>query len=305
MNIRNLDLNLLLVFEALLNERSVTRAARRLGRTQSAVSAALKRLREAVSDPVFIRTGHGVVPTQRAIAIGDAVVRALADLRGALDAGVEFEPASSTRRFTVEMYEETAIALLPSLFATLRKAAPQVSVHVLPLETREPSIALGTGAVDLAVGPFTSIGSVYERVLLARPQYVIVARRGHPVIRASRRPSLSAYTKCAHVLVSPRGRPIGVVDRVLAERGESRMTFVTASWSAAMLAVQESDLILTTPAWAAKAFAPFTDHVVAPVPLDLPVADISMLWHRRSSSDRGLAWLRERMKEAFLRSQSK
>ena len=298
MNIMDLDLNLLLVFEALLNEGSVTRAARRLGRTQSAVSAALARLREALSDPVFIRSGHGVVPTQRALAIGGAVVRALADLREALDAGVDFEPRSSTRRFTIEMHEETSIGLLPTLMATMRKAAPRVSLRILPLEAREASTALATGTVDLAVGPFRTVGSAYDHVVLARPPYLIVARRGHPVIRASRRPTLAAYAACAHVLVSPRGRPSGVVDRALTERGKSRMTYVTASWSAALLAVQGSDLILTTPAWAAKAFAPFTEHVVAPVPLDLPVAEISMLWHRRSHTDLGLRWLRERIQES-------
>jgi DNA-binding transcriptional LysR family regulator len=293
MNIGNLDLNLLLVFESLLSERNVTRAARRLGRTQSAVSAALRRLRQSLGDPLFVRTGRGVVPTERALAIGESVIRALADLRGAFEGETPFEPSSSSRRFTIEVHEETAIALLPPLLATVRRAAPGVVVHALALEGHEPSEGLAMGSVELAMGPFKKIASGYEHRLVARPKYVVVARRGHPVLRQGRRPSLASYTSCAHMLVSPRGHTTGVVDRALADLGRSRTTFLMSSWSAAMLAVQSTDLILTTPAWAARAFASHVPCVIAPVPLDLTTADVSLLWHRRSGGDRGLAWLRK------------
>jgi DNA-binding transcriptional LysR family regulator len=298
MNIENLDLNLLLVFESLLAERNVTRAARRLGRTQSAVSAALRRLRQAFGDPLFVRTGRGVVPTERALAVGESVVRALGDLRGAFEAETPFDPSSSTRRFTIELHEETAIALLPPLLAALRRSAPRVVLHALPLDGHEPSQGLATGAVELAVGPFKKVGSGYDQLVVARPPYVVVARRGHPFVRSGRRPSLAAYTSCAHVLVSPRGRTMGVVDRALAELGKSRMTFVTSSWSAAMLAVQSTDLLLTTPVWAARAFTSHVPRVIAPVPLDLPLIEVALLWHRRTAGDRGLAWLRKMIIEA-------
>jgi DNA-binding transcriptional LysR family regulator len=290
----HVDLNLLIVFDALLRERNVTRAARRLGRTQSTVSGALSRLRVAFDDPLFVRSDAGVTPTERALALGETVSRSLADLRAAFERDATFDPSASRRTFTLEVVEEVGAVVVPALLAVLRREAPRVRLIVTRFECHDPSDALRAGDVDLSLGFVRVPGSPFDHAVVGATKMRVVGRRDHPLL--ARKLTLPAYVRASHVLVSPRGKPTGAVDRVLAERGLSRTDVtVVPSLATGLLAVVSSDALLTTTESVAMFVARELGLSVAKPPLEMSGRDLVMLWHRRVQHDAGHAWLRDRV----------
>jgi len=227
-NFRTLDLNLLRVFDEVMAERNLTRAARNLSITQPAVSNALRRLREVLGDELVRRSGAGVEPTPRALALWPTVRDALRQLQHTLAPG-EFDAGVADTTFLLAMADATAAELVPGLVQIAEKEAPAISLRVLPLTTRDPRRMLELEEVDVAVGYFpaviaslaargqSGVGVAFETQRLYLGQYVCVMRRGHPLANAPL--TLDDYCAARHLLVSFSGRPYGFIDQTLGALG--------------------------------------------------------------------------------------
>jgi DNA-binding transcriptional LysR family regulator len=284
------DLNLFVILDALLEERSVTGAARRLGVTQSAVSHALTRLREHFGEPLFVRTANGMTPTQRATELREPIRKSLETLRQVSQL-TRFDPASAARTFTIATTDLVALVLFPSLYERLAARAPGIDLRVVPI-MRNVERTLETGAADLvitgAIVPIEAPG-LFKQRLYDEP-LVCVVRASHPIARE--RLTLEQFCSLDHALVAPRGGR-GWVDDALAERGLSRrVAVVLPHFLSAPFLVAESDLVLTVSESAAKAFTSLLPLRIVTPPIDLPRATYSQLWHERSNEDAGHRWLR-------------
>ena len=229
MNFRTLDLNLLRVFDMLMVERNVTRAAAQLAMTQPAVSNALRRLRDATNEELFIAGPTGMTPTAHAEAVWPAVREALDGLRNAFDPQ-HFDPRRDVRRFVLAMADATASVLMPPLVAAFDAEQAQAQLQVLPLATRDPRPLLEQGQADIALGFFPDVEAalaaeggtgVCRLDVLYECEYVCVMRRGHPLAGAEPL-TLDRYCDARHVRVSFHGRVHGFVDEALARLGRQR-----------------------------------------------------------------------------------
>ena len=237
-NFRPLDLNLLRVFDQVMSERNLTRAAHKLSMTQPAVSNALRRLRETLGDELVRRSGYGVEPTPRALALWPAVGDALRQLEAALAPG-EFVAAQAADTFILAMADATAAELMPALVETILSDAPGVSIRGMPLTTRDPRRLLDEGHYDLAVGFFPAVLAdltaqaqagtlpMFEHKRLYDGEYVCVMRQDHPL--ASGPFTLKRFCTARHLLVSFSGRPFGFVDEALASIGQTRRIVLTVN----------------------------------------------------------------------------
>lgn len=298
-----LDLNLLLLLDALLHEPHLTRAAAVVGLSQSAASHALARLRAHLVDPLFVRDRARLVPTPRAESLRAPLRHALDALAAALSPPAPFDPATSRRRFTIAAADYAQLVVLPPLVARLSADAPGVDLAARDIGPVPLSDGLAAGDFDLAIGPPTTVrsrpsarpaaGSLHERRLFSE-RFVCLVRRDHP--RVGKRLDLDTYVELPHAFVAPRGTPGGIVDDVLAERGLSRrVALMVQSFLVAPWAVASSDLVITLAERLARAFqdqVPSALRVLEP-PLSLPRFAMHMLWHERQHDDPGHRWLRK------------
>jgi len=301
-NFRTLDLNLLRVFDAVMAEGSLTRAAERLAMTQPAASHALKRLHTAVGEELFHRSAAGMRPTARAESLWPQVRGALTQLQSALSPP-GFDPRADPATFNIAMADATAAMLLPPLVAGIEAERALANLRVLPLTTRDPRRLVEDGDADLAVGYFPGAiaaviaqgqdAALRHRQLYAS-EYVCVMRRDHPL--AARDLTLDDFVAAHHLLVSFSGRPHGFVDQALATLGRQRRIVLTVNqFATAGSVVAKSDLLTVLP----RTFLPATGvaHRLVDKPLPLPLAPITveMLWHLRKDDDPAHRWLRERL----------
>lgn len=309
MNFRTLDLNLLRVFDEVMAERSLTRAARNLAMTQPAVSNALRRLRDTLNDELVVRAGYGVEPTPFALSVWPAVREALGSLRAAL-APSTFDPATAEVSFVVSMADTSATQLMPPLIKRIEAEAPNVSLRILPLTTRDPRKALEDGDLDLVIGYFPAVmaeitlrgmqdGSpapiAAQRLYDGR--YVCVMRRDHPLTWQTL--SLDAYCEAHHLLVSFTGRPFGFVDEALASINRSRRIVLTVNqFFTAGQVVRNSDLLTVLPEHFVSATGFERELAIRPLPLEVPRFHVDLLWHRRRQHDPGHQWLRTALAQA-------
>ena len=220
MNISAINLNLVVVLDALLAERNVSRAGRRLGLSQPAVSNALAQLRLLLRDPLFVRAPAGVVPTERALALAGPVRAALATLEGALAPEAAFDPATAERTFVVAATDFMEFVLLPRLLARLAAEAPGIRLQLRSWPFHRVPEALATGEVDLALGFHAALPPRHRAETLFEDQFVVIVRKGHP--RVGRRLSLDTYASLSHILVTQEASSQGVVDLALARLGRQR-----------------------------------------------------------------------------------
>ena len=301
LNFRSLDLNLLRVFDEVMAERSLTRAAHKLSLTQPAVSNAMRRLREAVGDELLVRSGQGVEPTARAMALWPPVREALAQLQESLAPG-RFDPATATSTFVLAMADATAATLVPALVEILEREAPGVAIRVLPLTTRDPRQLLDDEAADMAVGYFPAVladltaraqsgdAVAFESRRLYNGEYVCVMRQGHPLAHAPL--TLDAYCEARHMLVSFSGRAFGFIDEALTSLGRERKVVITVNqFFTAGRVVCGSDLLTVLP----RHFVPVTGIADALVqralPLNVPPVHVDALWRRRGPQQTAMTWL--------------
>ncbi|MBU6501911.1 MAG: LysR family transcriptional regulator [Burkholderiales bacterium] len=307
-NFRTIDLNLLRVFDEVMAERSLTRAARNLALTQPAVSNALRRLRETLGDDLVRRGGQGMVPTPRALALWPAVREALRQLQESLVPST-FVPAQADNTFVLAMADATGAELIPGLANILETEAPGVSVQVLPLTTRDPRRMLDDESADLAVGYFPAVladltaraqvgkAVAFEHQQLYAGQYVCVMRRGHPL--ASGPMTLNRFCAARHLLVSFSGRPFGFVDEALASQGRERRVVLTVNqFFTAGEVVARSNLLTVLPRHFVHITGATDELVQRELPFDVPAVQVATLWHSRLEHSSAHQWLREALARA-------
>jgi DNA-binding transcriptional LysR family regulator len=311
-NFRSLDLNLLRVFDEVMTSRNITRAAESLNITQPAVSNSLRRLRDVLGDELVTRSGYGITPTPRALALWPIVRDALNTLQASL-APSEFDPPSSQQSFVLAMADATAAMLIPSLIAHLQTDAPNVNLRLLPLTTRDPRTMLEGGDVDLAVGYFpatvaaiglaamqSGVAASFSHTQLYRGEYVCVMRRTHPLAKNLRRQplTLDAYCAAKHLLVSFSGRPFGFIDEALAAVNRTRRIVLTVNqFFTAGRVVANSDLLTVLPRHFLAATGIRDEFTVVDLPFDVPPVHVDMVWHRRTQSLSAQQWLRRAIVE--------
>lgn len=298
-NFRTLDLNLLRVFDAVMAEGSLTRAAQNLAMTQPAVSHAVRRLREALGDELFVRAAHGVRPTPQAERIWPQVRSALAALRQAL-APADFDPRRDAVQLRLAMADATAAMLAPPLVAEIERSRALANLRVLPVTTRDPRRLVDVGEADLAVGFFpeavTAIvaqgpDAALRHARLYTTRYVCVMRRGHPL--ATLPLSLDAYCAAHHLLVSFSGRPHGYVDQALSELGRQRRIVLTVNqFFTAGRVVAHSNLLTVLPEGFVDATGYCDELLTRELPLVLAPVHVEMIWHLRHDNDPAHRWLR-------------
>jgi DNA-binding transcriptional LysR family regulator len=284
------DLNLLVALDALLRERSVTRAARRVGLTQPSMSRALGRLRAMLGDALFVRSGRGLVPTPRALALQPELGGALERLATAVAEQRPFDPASAERTFHVSTADYGMAILAP--LVTERAFGQAAGVRlVLHAQSAGDDEALLEGRLDALLAPRrpSTPGCVWTKLL--SDEFVCLVRRDHPSVGAEL--SLAQYGALGHVFVSPTLATAGVADRALARRGlRRRVAVVVPSFLVAPVIAAESDLVATVPSRIAKLYAGRLPVRSVPVPLEVPAVTVSMAWHERMRRDPAHAWFR-------------
>ena len=285
------DLNLLVALDALLAERSVTQAARRLGLTQSALSHVLARLRLLLDDPLLIKTPRAMVPTALALELEAPLRSALAELERTLRRRPRFDPATSRRQFTIASADYAMLVLIPRLMRHITAVAPLVSLTVQPTTTDSPH-ELPTGQLDLILGAVPpEVPDVLGRRLLDE-RFVCLVRREHPSVRATL--TLEQYVALPHVLISPMGRGVSWVDPVLERLGQRRhIALRIPHFLVAPLIVAQTDMILTVAARVAQALGTALPVREVVPPIAIPGFTVSMYWHAQRSDDPGHKWLRD------------
>lgn len=291
MNVSGVNLNLLVTFDALIAEESVTRAARRIGVTQSAVSNALAQLRRVFDDPLFVRAPRGVVPTARAVAVAPAVRQALALIEAALSSSGAFDPRTAERTFRIAASDYVEYVVLVPLLRLLGREAPGVRVEIRPWGRHEVPRDLEDGDVDLMIGFFDDAPPAHRTERLFDERYVCIVRKNHP--RVGARLGLERYLELSHVLVSERTGSPGSVDRALAKIGRARTVGARVShFLMVPPLVAQTDMIAALSRRIAEPFAKALGLRVFPPPLALPTSTIGQAWHARTDADPAHAWFR-------------
>jgi DNA-binding transcriptional LysR family regulator len=301
MNFRTLDLNLLKVFEALMSEGAVTRAASKLSLTQPAVSNALSRLREAFDDPLFVRNGAGVTPTQRAIALWGPVGESLSRIRAALDEET-FLAESAQASFSLSMSDYVAGIVMPRLVARFGSASPGLRFHSVPNLLLDAPTLLEDNRVDCLIGVYVNetLPPPYIRARsLWSVDYACLMRRDHPLATAGRL-TTRRFLNARHVDISLAGQTQPSFDIFLASRGLKRNLVTTVNhYTVACEMIRSSDLIAVMPRDLCERFGMSGELVGVRAPLEAPERVISLFWHQRNETVPAHRWLREQLVSMF------
>jgi len=297
MNVHDLDLNLLRVFDAVLREKSVTAAAAGLELSQPAVSNALSRLRGLFGDPLFVRTPAGMDATPFARELGEPVRQALALLDSALAHGPGFDPQSSTRAFRFYMSDLGQIEFLPPLIERAQRVAAGVRLEAVAMDVEDIGAALAAGGLDIAVGFLPGLGPPVRRLQLFRDPYVCLMRADHPTIKKTL--SRRQFLEASHALVSYRGGH-RVIEEALDRAGLSRrIALRVPHFTVVPMVLARTDLILILPRRVARVYQRLGEFKSLPPPVAIPPADVGVHWHERFDADPGNRWLREQLLELF------
>jgi len=320
MSIGRMDLNLLKVFDAVFEDRNLVLAGRRLNLTQSAVSHALGRLRELVGDDLFLRTGKGLAPTGRAIAMAPVLRDALRRIEATL--GIErFAPGQSTRRFVIAANDHVTAVVIAPLARELQKVAPGVDLVIRPSTRLDLAEQIDLGRIDLAIGIFSQVPARLNTCTLMSQGEAILMRKGHPASR--RKLTLRDVARYPLVTISVGGHEEGAVDGFILERGLARQSEmfdreslqealaelqqvprlrITVPHSLAIPALlQGSEMLSIVPMSLAQALTRHHDLLLRPLPYRAGMATLRAVWHRRNDHETAHMWLRERVAAATVR----
>jgi DNA-binding transcriptional LysR family regulator len=296
MNISGLNLNLLPILDALLTERSVSRAGERLGLSQPAVSNALGQLRNLFGDPLLVRKGTAMAPTERALALAEPLRSALLVLEQGLEPPAAFDPATAKNHFTITTNDFVAFAMLPGLLARLQREAPCVRLQVRAWQEHVVPPDLARGDADLALGFNRGLPPGHHAAPLFADRFVFVARQRHPQVRG--RVTLGQYTKLMHVVVSQEPNARGIVDDALATRGLSRHVGLRLSHFLLVPPIlATTDYVAALSEIVARPMARTLPLQILEMPIDVDGAMVQMVWHERTTSSPAHRWLRERVEE--------
>lgn len=291
-SLRRFDLNLLVAFDILVAERSVTAAARRMGIGQPAMSNALSRLRDVFNDPLLIRTSSGLQPTGRALDLVEPVARILAELREEVFSTRAFDPGTGKRIFRIGLSDQAEAAIMQDVLQAIRRDAPGIRVVARSVEMKFGAELLTTGAIDLAVGYFPEVEAGLEAATLYHETFVCL----YDAQACGLEPPLSLddYAALPHILVSLRGEPFGHLDELLQAAGRSReVVYTTPHFLAVPFLLHGFRAVSALPRRLAENCADAAGLAICPVPLPSKGYDVRMAWHRRTGSDPAQTWLRE------------
>jgi DNA-binding transcriptional LysR family regulator len=305
-NIRKLDLNLFIALEALVRERSVTRAADRLGLSQPAVSAALKRLRQQLGDPLLVRTRNGMSPTPRAQEIYASLGHSLDSLQNVVQDGPAFAPERTQRSFNLMLSDIGEIVYLPRLIERLQYAAPGMRLTIRRLVRPRVSEELGTGRVDLAIGWVDRPNDVYRDQLFME-DFVCIVRPGHPRV-GKKRLTFSQIATEWHLVV---GRPDAGPDMFLRAANanmervfskavrERKIALLVPHFLAVPNIIANTDLLCMVPRQLGQVYEALGQVRLVPLPVKCESFAVSQFWHKRYDTDQGNVWLRAQVRELF------
>ncbi|MEM8985150.1 MAG: LysR family transcriptional regulator [Pseudomonadota bacterium] len=297
MNIQKLDLNLLVVFDAVYRERHVSRAAERMGMSQPTMSNALSRLRRMLGDPLFIKSRNGVIPTAYADAMAPKIAEAIGLIKEGLKASA-FDPATEKRSYTLALSDIAEASVLPEITRLSRTEAPYISFKTEPLTRTAMEQGLANGQIDLAIGYLLETGSLAYQQTLFQTRYVCLHRRNHPLI--GKRMTKKAFLNAEHAVAGPDYTGHSTVANTMSKLNLSRGVSINASRFLALpFIAAETDCIALVPETLARKMKSGLDLVSQSAPIDLPPIDVRMFWHERSHQDPANAWLREMVRRAF------
>ena len=292
MHLSQADLNLFVVLEAIYREGNITRAGYQLNLTQPAISHALKRLRDMLQDPLFVRHGPHMVPTPFTRNMIEPVRQALQILEMNLSQSRNFVPENIRRNFHLSMWEYAEALILPSLLRRLADAAPAMSITTSRGKRRDLETELAAGSIDLAIDiPMTMSDRIRHRLLLKEP-FVVVARHGNPAIQGKL--DLDTYLSLRHIQVSSRRYGPSLIDIELSRRGLRRQVFLRTQHNlTACLVVSKTDMLLTLPERHAQLLRMALANQIYPFPLEDPRLEAHLYWHESVENDPANRWLRE------------
>lgn len=288
---REMDLNLLVVFQEVFRERQISAAARRLNLSQSAVSNALARLRRTFNDELFVRTASGMQPTPLAEQLSEPIAAALANVSMALNRPERFDPSASGRQFTIAMTDVAEIYFMPPLIEHCQAVAPQIRLATVRPGGVDLKAGMETGRIDVAIGAFEKVSTaLYQRRLFRQP-YVSMFRAGHPLGEGA--PTLKSFLAAQHILVASIESPYDRINAILEKAGvRAENRYRVPHFTSVPYIVASTDLVVTVPQkLAERAAAPFNLSYLRP-PLRLPMLQTNIFWHRRYHDDEGNQWLR-------------
>lgn len=297
-DVSKLDLNLLLVFDALVREQSVSGAARRLHLTQPAVSHSLRRMRDLFDDPILVRTGNSMTTTLFAEAVHPVVHRALLDIEHALNRNQkDFDPGKDRRHYRIATSDYADLVVVPDLMRVITQEAPNVSLELRGVDENLHR-DLELGVLDLAVEAYLPHFPEAHREILGAESVALAMRRGHPY---ARQPSFDAWLAYPHVVVSTE-HSTGSIDEMLKARGLTRRVGLRVPrMLAALEAVATSDLLAVLPSALLEAARRQRPIEIVRAPFDAGAVDVEMVWHRRASTDPSVEWIKKLLREAFHR----
>jgi DNA-binding transcriptional LysR family regulator len=291
MNLAGIDLNLLVVFDALMIERQVTRAGERIGLSQPATSNALARLRILTKDELFVRSSGKLQPTPVALALAEQIQPALNQIQVALSSGQPFDATSSDRVFNIGMSDYAEFVLLPRILEQLETAAPHVKIQVKSGDRQYRLELLDRGEIDLLCGLIPERIAWHERQLLFREQFVCVCRGDRPL--SGDTISLEEYVSANHLLVSVQEDMVGRVDCVLKKQNLKRhIALSIPHFLVAPAILARTNLIATLPERIAREFASHLNLKILPCPIPLKGFSVYMRWHQSNQNNATNTWLR-------------
>ena len=303
MNFRRIDLNLLAVFQAIFETRSVTAAAQRFGITQPAMSNALSRLRELCDDPLFVPTSTGMQPTPYALEIAGTISEALREVQSALGHRRSFDPTSTDRTFRFHMTDMGQMYFLPRLLERLQAAAPDAKIEAATLSFDAIRGALEEGRIDFALGKLPKLAArgVRSHVLfIERYEVLMRADRGG----ANAPLTQESFLRAAHAVVSSASGGHRIIEETLVKLG-ARIVLRVPNFTVIPTILQRADLVVTAPRRLAVDIARANGLNVYPLPVNIPDFDVSAYWHERFEPDPAVAWMRAQLFDLFFENENK
>ncbi|MFC4701166.1 LysR family transcriptional regulator [Glaciecola siphonariae] len=289
------ELNLLIIFDAIMTEGSISRAADRLAMTQPAVSNAVSRMRVAWKDDLFVKNGRNIKPTLKASNMWEQIKQPIDDLSSVIKPN-EFDPASSTRTFRISAADIVANMMMVPLRKIIEQEAPNINIHMIPYTIINTKQVLDDATVDMVIGAGINTENTIRSELLFNVNYLCVMRPGHPLAKS--KISIDEFAGAQHLLVSLSGDVTGFTDEVLAQRGLSRRIAMTVNqFSMIVPLLKNSDLIAVAPLGGVADGIISGDITGTLTPIEMSPPGATLYWHPRQDKDQGLLWLREKVKQ--------
>lgn len=298
MDIRSVDLNLLVVFDAMLEHRRVTQAGEALRLSQPAMSAALSRLRVLFDDPLFVRTGAEMAPTPKALALSGSVRQVVQLIATDILQPISFDPVHSQRTFTLLTPDIAEVNFLPKLLSALAEQSPHTNLKTLAMPRHAAAQSLESGSAELAIGYFPDLhkAGFFKQKLISN-EHVCLLRKDHPHIGAKM--SLAQFSQALHAVVKPDGREHVFEQFLQLKKIQRRVVVELSHFMSVLPIVESSDVIATVPRDLAEFIVKHGQVRYVETPMKSPVIDVHMFWHQRFQKDQAHIWLRQVIYQLF------